>query len=132
MSRKLRRFACPHCGAERETLEDALHVMCRYCGGWIGGDMEGFVAGAGYAETLARTQDALRPGTPAARLAHLSLQMEATARAGDRKVFRAMAEEAHALTARLHPSLIPGVSNSGDPERRREWLISSVAMAELN
>jgi DNA-directed RNA polymerase subunit RPC12/RpoP len=124
----IREFPCPHCGAPRETLDDAQVVFCGYCGAVVDLDTERVFRGPALADLRdSQIVSLIRPSRAEARKSVLGAAMTRAAGERDRRVWRAAAREFFILVALTDPSFCapePSVEN-GFTTWLREILIGA-------
>jgi DNA-directed RNA polymerase subunit RPC12/RpoP len=121
----IREIRCPECGATRKALENALMLVCEYCGAFIGLDegMDSRVDMARRAAELARN-----PTETSRRFNEVAGQMASAAQSGDPDAWRTIAREYYSLQAVLYPDTVP----AGGREGVRDWINDAVTVGELN
>ncbi len=125
-----RQIKCKKCGAPKDALDDAIVVLCDFCGAYVTIETDQFFE----PETVEqRTREALRralnPTKTEQRWTALAEQMQQTKEAGDRGAWRATAEEFYALQPLVDPSFIPEDRRAG--QALRGWIKETIAVAEL-
>ena len=123
----VRAFACSVCGGPRTTTEDALVVLCTYCGAVLTSSG----SGAPWRDLAARHAEAigdfLKPSATSARLTELSLRMHRPEIARDRALWRLLCEE-QVLLASLARA---GQALPREPRERTEAIRRAVILAEI-
>ena len=126
----VRRFSCQTCGAPSETTEEAIVVLCRHCGSFVGFDEDAIYKGDRFAR--AGRKMICGVGTIEAARAFersnaLRLEMDEVTKTGDREKWRLLAWEYYSLFAVAYPDYCPSVN-----VELRNWMISTIAFAELS
>ncbi|MHC5038325.1 MAG: TFIIB-type zinc ribbon-containing protein [Planctomycetota bacterium] len=127
---RLQKFNCPSCGAPRETLQDALVLLCGYCGAFVAFETGHLYRGTKLADLRdSQIRSWIRPSKADARKIVLTSRMSDAAARGDRITWRACAEEFYALWMMTDPQSIP--AGRDDPRHLRDWHREAVAVGEF-
>jgi len=125
-----RQIKCKKCGAPKEALDDAIVVMCDYCGAYVSVETDQLYEPESLAQRAKEgLRRALNPTRTEKRWQELAEKMRQAGEAGDRKGWRAAAEEFNALQPLVDPSMIPEDKRKG--EGLRKWIKDTVAVSEL-
>lgn len=120
-----REIRCPDCGATRKVLDDAMMLVCEYCGAFIGVStsiQSRMAAGRKAIEMFQNPTEASR------RFMDLAQRMPAAQQSGDREAFRTIAQEYYSLYAVLYPENVVGQGQ----EAIAGWVRDAVTTGELN
>jgi len=125
-----RSIKCSHCGASKEAADDAVVIVCDFCGSYICIADEQLWKPENIAE---RTKEAMRraldPTAAEARWQKLAGIMQSAREEGDREAWRLAADEFYALLPLVDPSAVPPDRREG--ERLTAWVRSSRGVAEV-
>ncbi len=126
----VRRFTCKTCGAPSETSQEALLVVCRHCGSFVGFDEEAIYKGDSFAAAGRKMicgVGTIEAARAFARIGTLFKEMDSAAKDVSRDSWRILAQEYYSLFTVAYPDHCPQ-----DELDRRDWIVSTVAFTELS
>lgn len=126
-----RPIQCIQCGAAHQVLDDALLVICEYCGAFVAIQAAKHWGGEALAHRHERNIRALIEPTAAdARKLEAQRAMSEAQARDDRATWRLWAREFYAMLPLTDPEMVSG--NPDDPQQVRRWLRQSLQAAELS
>lgn len=125
-----RQMHCKQCGASKETLDDALVIMCDFCGSFITLETAQLFSGDSMEkQTSEAMRRAVNPTKAEARWIELAQMMHQAQQDGQLGGWRTIASEYYALLPLVQPNAVPIEFCRG--QRLKEWIQSTVKSAEL-
>ncbi len=125
-----RQIQCPQCGAAQHSLEDAVVLMCEYCGSFVEMDTQQLLHGDGLVQAYQKgVQSFIAPSRAQARRTQLNIEMQKAQEAGDRESWRAFAREFYTLLPITDPEMVPVEYRSGGALSR--WVTTNTVSGEL-